>query len=66
MGRIKTTLVKRISSDLMERHGQQFKTSFEDNKVLVAELADIPSKKMRNVVAGYVPRLKKQQLVNAL
>ena len=43
----------------MEKHGEKFDTDFEKNKLLVAEAADIPSKKLRNIIAGYATRLKK-------
>ena len=56
MGRIKTQLVKRITNELLKHHKEVFKTDFEENKKLVTELADIPSKKHRNTIAGYVTR----------
>ena len=59
MGRIKTQLVKRISLDLVKNHGEKFKTDFEENKKIVSELTDVESKKIRNVIAGYVTRLIK-------
>jgi len=57
MGRIKTQLIKRISNKLIKEHGNEFKKDFKENKDIVAKLADIPSKKIRNVIAGYVTRL---------
>lgn len=57
MGRIKTALIKRVTQELVERHRQDFKKTFEENKVLVSQYADITSKKLRNVIAGYVTRL---------
>ena len=59
MGRIKTRVLKSITKEIMEKYGEKFDTDFEKNKVLVAEAADIPSKKLRNIVAGYATRLKK-------
>ncbi len=61
MGRIKTTLVKRVSQQLMREYPNEFKKDFDENKPLVSKYADIPSKKMRNVIAGYVTRLVKQK-----
>jgi len=61
MGRIKTKLIKRISLKLFDEHKDEFKPDFEENKKLVEEFADVPSKKIRNVVAGYVTRLVKQK-----
>lgn len=61
MGRIKTMLIKRVTNQLMDEHAEVFTTDFEKNKVLVEEHANIPSKKIRNVIAGYTTRLKKKQ-----
>lgn len=61
MGRIKTTQIKRSAKKLMEIYGDKFKEDFEHNKKIVAEVADIPSKKLRNVVAGYLARLVKNK-----
>ncbi|MBT3304557.1 30S ribosomal protein S17e [Candidatus Woesearchaeota archaeon] len=59
MGRIKTQLIKRVSHKLIETHPTRFKKTFEENKQLVTESADIKSKKLRNVITGYVTRLVK-------
>ena len=61
MGRIKTKQIKRIALQLVELHRDKFKTNFTDNKKIVEEFAEIPSKKMRNVIAGYVTRLMQQE-----
>jgi len=60
MGRIKTIQVKRIAIQLVELHSDKFKTDFIDNKKIVEEYATIPSKKMRNVIAGYITQLTKR------
>ena len=57
MVRIKTKLVKRATNKLVEKHRQDFKDNFEENKKLVSKFADISSTKIRNVIAGYVTRL---------
>jgi len=57
MGRIKTKLVKGVTNKLVDRHRQDFKKNFEENKKLVSKFADISSNKIRNVIAGYVTRL---------
>ena len=61
MGRIKTTLTKRTALKLFENHKKEFTKDFEKNKLKVAELTDISSKKIRNIVAGYITRLVKQE-----
>jgi small subunit ribosomal protein S17e len=49
-----------LTLELLEKHRDKLTTDFEDNKKLVAELMVGSSKKLRNVVAGYVTRLKKK------
>jgi len=61
MGRIKTKLIKRISLSIFKKHKEEFKPEFDENKALVSQFADIPSKKIRNIIAGYVTRLVKQK-----
>ncbi|MEM7826233.1 MAG: 30S ribosomal protein S17e [Candidatus Aenigmatarchaeota archaeon] len=60
MGRIKTSFIKRIAKDLLEKNPEKFSSDFETNKRMVEELIDIKSKKIRNVVAGYITSLKKR------
>ena len=59
MGRIKTRKVKAITQDLLEEHREQFGTDFDANKLKVAELTGVKSKKLRNIIAGYTTRLMK-------
>jgi len=59
MGRIKTMLIKRTTEELMVKHGDEFTTTFDENKVILGGKAKISSKKMRNIIAGYATRLKK-------
>ncbi len=57
MGRIKTTLVKRASNKILKENPDKFKKDFDSNKKIVDQYLDVPSKKLRNVIAGYVTRL---------
>ncbi|MFH1210214.1 MAG: 30S ribosomal protein S17e [archaeon] len=61
MGRIRTTLVKRTALELVKQHRNKFTNKFQDNKKKVEELMDIPSKKLRNIIAGYVTKLVKKE-----
>ena len=65
MGRIKTQMVKRISQELLKTHGKHFKNNFEENKKIVEKTADISSKKIRNIIAGYIARLVKKKETTA-
>jgi len=62
MGRIKTSFIKNLALDLYEKHADKFTTEFSKNKEIVKELVDIKSKKIRNVVAGYITKLKKRKI----
>jgi len=57
MGRIKPTLVKRTSRQLIESSTESFGKTFEENKKALGSI--LPSKKMRNKIAGYIARLKR-------
>ena len=61
MGRIKTTLVKRRTKQLLTKRGDQFTSDFSDNKKLTRQNAKVVSKKLRNIIAGYMTRLKKNE-----
>lgn len=61
MGRIKTQLVKRLSFEVVKNHSDKLSKDFDENKQKVAEILEGASKKMRNVIAGYVTRLMKQE-----
>ena len=54
-------LIKRTSNDLVEEHPSEFKEDFEENKKLVMAFADVRSKKIRNIIAGYVTRLMRNK-----
>ncbi|CCC82540.1 30S ribosomal protein S17e [Thermoproteus tenax] len=59
MGRVKPRYVKSIAAKLLEAYPDKFTDSFDENKKIVAELADVGSKRVRNRIAGYITRLVK-------
>jgi small subunit ribosomal protein S17e len=59
MGRIKTQLIKRTTLELYGLYQDKFTGTFDENKKIVAGLVDCPSKKLKNLIAGYVTRLKR-------
>ena len=59
MGRIKTSYIKRKTKELFQKHGNEFTTDFVQNKLQTNKFTDTGSKKLRNVVAGYMTRLKR-------
>ncbi len=58
MGKIKSKQVKRASHELMD-NGIGFYEDFERNKKVLGQ--EMPSKKMRNKMAGYLTRHLKQK-----
>lgn len=65
MGRIKTTLIKRTANTLIKKHPERFTENFDENKKAVDEVAEVQSKKLRNVIAGYITRLTRKQKLAA-
>ncbi|MBN2458649.1 30S ribosomal protein S17e [Candidatus Woesearchaeota archaeon] len=61
MGRIKTRPIKAISMDLLETYRENFSTEYEHNKAKVMEFTDVKSKKLRNIIAGYITRMVKAE-----
>ena len=60
MGRIKQQMVKRTTKELMKRD-VVFSENFNDDKKILG--STMPSKKVRNKIAGYIARLKKMERV---
>lgn len=56
MGRIKSALVKRTAKKMLKEENV-FTTSYEDDKKILGN--SMPSKKVRNKIAGYLARLKR-------
>ncbi len=59
MGRIKSTVIKRTAEKLVEEKPEIFSEDFEENKERIR--GKLPSKRMRNMIAGYITRLKKRK-----
>lgn len=59
MGKIKTRLIKRTGETLVENKEIEFTDKFEDNKKILGKT--MPSKKIRNQIAGYIARMKTQE-----
>lgn len=59
MGRIRTKYIKRKSREILDRYKDKLGKDFEKNKKVLDEIADIPSKKIRNKIAGCIVHLIK-------
>ena len=55
MGRIKTQQIKSAGNDLHEKFGEKFTTDFEKNKEIVEQVAEVRSKKIRNILFLFMP-----------
>lgn len=58
MGKIKSKSIKR-SANILIKKGIKFTDSFEENKRILGNT--MPSKKIRNQMAGFLARLKKKK-----
>ena len=63
MGKIKSKLIRKAGQNLVKR-GVPFNESFEHNKKILG--STMPSKKIRNRMAGFLSRLKKQERIKQL
>lgn len=57
MGKIKSKMVKRSARELI-KHGIEFSDNFEENKKILGKT--MPSKKIRNQMAGYLSKIKRK------
>ncbi len=56
MGRIKIKAVKSLAHEILRQGEGKFVTDFSKNKQILAELVPFESKKIRNVIAGYITK----------
>ena len=56
MGNIRPSFIKIRAIKLVEQHREKFTNDFDHNKIVVSQLTDVNSKKLRNWIAGYVTR----------
>ncbi|MDD4484017.1 MAG: 30S ribosomal protein S17e [Methanoregula sp.] len=53
---IKPSYIKNLGTTLLNKQAEYFSKSFEENKKQLASSASIPSKRVRNRIAGYITR----------
>ncbi len=54
MGQIKNLAIKNTARDLVEKYPDRFTTDYDKNKKLMDEVVIAESKKIRNMIAGYI------------
>lgn len=59
MGKVRTSLIKRMAWQMLEQNPSMFTKDFEQNKQAVSKLLVVKSKKLRNQIAGYITHLVK-------
>ncbi len=57
MGAVRSEKVKKVARELFRRYPDKFTTDFEKNKKFIESLMNVPSKRLRNTIVGYVTRL---------
>uniref|UniRef100_A0A914H348 Small ribosomal subunit protein eS17 n=1 Tax=Globodera rostochiensis TaxID=31243 RepID=A0A914H348_GLORO len=60
MGRVRTKTVKKASRVIIEKYYTKLGLDFHTNKRICEEVAIIPSKRMRNRIAGFITHLMKR------
>ncbi|KAI4348918.1 hypothetical protein L6164_009582 [Bauhinia variegata] len=60
MGRVRTKTVKKSSRQVIERYYSRMTLDFHTNKKILEEVALIPSKRLRNKIAGFSTHLMKR------
>ncbi|GFY93383.1 ribosomal S17 family protein [Actinidia rufa] len=60
MGRVRTKTVKKSSRQVIERYYSKMTLDFHTNKKILEEVAIIPSKRLRNKIAGFSTHLMKR------
>lgn len=54
--------VRKISTDILEKYGDNFGQNFEDNKKALSSIAVITSKELKNEIAGFITKTVKREI----
>jgi len=61
MGRVRTTFIKATGVKIYQKHKDRFTEDFAKNKDVVKEVTEMNSKKLRNVISGYITNLFRKE-----
>merc|ERR1712070_1055040 len=59
-GRVRTKTVKKAARNIIEKYYSRLTMDFQTNKRICEEVAMIPSKHLRNQIAGFITHLMKR------
>ena len=54
MGRVKSIAIRTLGDEMIAQHGSKFTEDFERNKEVLGEVKPVKSKRVRNILAGYI------------
>ncbi|KAH0486467.1 MAG: hypothetical protein KVP17_003208 [Porospora cf. gigantea B] len=60
MGRVRTKTVKKAARTIVEKYYTRLSYDFQINKKIAEEVASIPSKRLRNKIAGFMTHLMRR------
>jgi len=60
MGRILHGKFRRIADEILRKYGEFFTTDYFKNRKILEVVVDLPSERLRNMIAGYITRKIKQ------
>merc|ERR1712168_444952 len=60
MGRVRTKTVKKASRRIIEKYYMMLTLDFHTNNRVIEEIAIIPTKRLRNQIAGFITHLMKR------
>jgi len=66
MGRIKTLPIKRVTNEIFDSYKDRLTVDYKKNKEFLGTITEIKSKKIRNIIAGYLTRLVKASEASAI
>ena len=57
MGRVRNKTVKKAAKVLIEKYYMKLTSDFHYNKKILSEVGEVPTKKLRNKIAGFATHL---------
>ena len=61
MGRVRTTFIKSTGLKIYQKYKDKFTEDFNKNKKVVEEVTEMNSKKLKNVISGYITNLIRKE-----